>query len=159
MDKAIKEIIKSIGSKLLILLSISISFATIIAYFDGVNFFSIMKVMGVLFVIAGVAGFLPSERAAIGNYQNPNMLTEDKYYAKSKRPYYERMLKGNMIVFSKGAMQVIIAAVLTIGFTFFLEGITKTKVFTEIFGNAKIKTISIAYEKSYSHPLQTSIHE
>ena len=121
MDKIIKEIVKSIGIKIVILLSISIPLSALIAYCDGVSFFKIMKIMGVLFIIMGIAAFLPSERAAINNFRNPNMFTEDKHYANGKKPYYERMLKGNMIVFSKGAMQVIIAAVIIIGFVFLLE--------------------------------------
>ena len=121
MDKIIKGIVKSIGIKIVILLCISIPISTLVAYCDGVSFFKIMKIMGVLFVIMGIAAFLPSERAAINNFRNPNMFTEDKYYAKGKRLDYERMLKGNIIVFNKDAMQVIIAAIIIIGFVFLLE--------------------------------------
>lgn len=121
MDKIIKEIVKSIGFKIIILLCISVPLSTLIAYCDGVSFFRIMKIMGVLFIIMGIAAFLPSERASINNFRNPNMFTEDKYYAKDKKAYHERMLKGNIIVFSKGAMQVIIAAIIIIGFVFLLE--------------------------------------
>jgi hypothetical protein len=121
MDKGIKQIVKSIGIKMGILLCISVPLSALVAYFDAVSFFKVMKIMGVLFVIAGVAAFLPSERAAINNFRNPSILTEDKYYAKGKKPYYERILKGNIIVFSKGAMQVIIAAMIIIGIAFLLD--------------------------------------
>jgi hypothetical protein len=121
MDKGIKEIVKSIGIKIGILLCISIPLSALVAYVDGVSFFKNMKIMGVLFVIAGVAAFLPSERSAISNTRNPSILTEDKYYAKGKKPYHERMLKGNIIVFSKGALQVIIAAMIILGIVFLLD--------------------------------------
>ena len=114
MDKVIKEIAKSIGIKIAVLLSISVPLSALVSYFDGASFFGTMKIMGVLFVFMGIAAFVPSERAVINNFQNPNMFTE------YKKPYYERMLKGNMIVFSKGAVQVIIAAIIIIGFAFLL---------------------------------------
>lgn len=115
MDKVIKEIAKSIGIKILILLIISISLSALLSHYDGVDFFKSMKTIGVLFVIMGVATFLPSERAVISNFQNPIMFTE------YKKPYHERMLKGNTIVFSKGGVQVIIAAIIIIGLTFLME--------------------------------------
>lgn len=123
MNEFIKETVKSIGIKIFILLSISIPLSTLLAYVDGTNFFKAMKIMGVLFTIMGIAAFVPSERAAINNFRNPSMFTEDKYYAKGKKPYYERILKGNIVVFSKGAMQIIIAAIIIIGITFLLEGV------------------------------------
>ncbi|MBZ9688579.1 hypothetical protein G9F72_019815 [Clostridium estertheticum] len=115
MDKVIKEIAKFIGIKILILLSISLSLSALLAYSDGANFFKCMKIMGILFVIMGVAAFVPSERAVISNFQNPNMFTG------YKKPYSERMLQGNMVVFSKGGVQVIIAAIIIIGLTFLME--------------------------------------
>ena len=78
-----------------------------------------MKIMGILFIIMGVAAFLPTERAVINNFQNPNLFTE------IKRPYHERMLKGNIVVFSKGAVQIIIAAIFILGVNFLSQGIIK----------------------------------
>jgi len=121
MDKGIKENVKSIGIKIVILLCISIPLSALIAYCDGVSFFKLMKIMGTLFVIMGVATFVPSERSAINNFRNPTVLTEDKDYA--KKPYSERMLKGNTVIFSKGGVQVIIAALIIIGIVFLLEGV------------------------------------
>lgn len=111
-----RQVIKSIGIKILILLCISIPLSALLAFFDGANFFGIMKIMGILFAIMGVAAFLPTERAVISNFQNPNLFTE------IKKPYYERALKGNMVVFSKGAVQIIIAAIIILGVTFLAEG-------------------------------------
>lgn len=121
MDKAIKEILKSTGIKLAVLLSISVPLSALVAFIDKVSFFGTMKIMGIIFVFMGIAAFLPSERAAINITRNPNILLEDKYYAKGKKPYYERMLKGNIVVFSKGAVQVIISAIIILGVAFLLD--------------------------------------
>ena len=117
MVKFIKEVVKSIGIKILILLSISIPLSALLAFFDEANFFGVMKIMGILFIIMGVAAFLPTERAVISNFQNPNLFTE------IKKPYNERMLKGNIVIFSKGAVQIIIAAIFILGVTFLSQGI------------------------------------
>lgn len=117
MGEFIKEVIKSIGIKIVILLCISIPLSALLAFFDGANFFGIMKIMGILFSIMGVAAFLPTKREVTNNFQNPNLFTD------IKKPYYERALKGNMVVFSKGAVQVIIAAIIILGATFLAEGV------------------------------------
>ncbi|MBU3127286.1 hypothetical protein LGL55_08240 [Clostridium tagluense] len=116
-----KSIIKSIGSKLAMLLCVIIPVAALIGYAMDMNFFSITIILSAFVLIISIAAYLKDEVI----YPNPKAIQHDNTLTTKKNGISQKHSRKFSVLIKKGTIQVVLCMIIIILCTYLGQVIYK----------------------------------
>jgi len=116
-----KSILKSTGSKLIMLLGTIIPIAALLAYSMNMNFFSIARILSAFVLIISIAAYLKEEVI----YPNPKAVQHDNSLTTKKLAVNKKPSKNFSFPLKKGTFQVVLSMIIIIICTYLGQVIYK----------------------------------
>lgn len=115
------KILKSFFYKLLIFWGISILLSLLAFYVDGTNFFSALKVMGIVIIIIGIAALTKGEPNLPSTGMQSMLDSEMAIQERRRKPYNIDFFSRNIISPSNIGFQIILIGLLLCALCYLLE--------------------------------------